>query len=226
MFKSGLIFFILFCSYCHAEELQWNRYVDDDFVILSIDENQGSTLLENLNPSKKIIFDRWGFLDRNLKKECRIFCVPDKKTLKEFFFLNDAHVEIRDDVYVIWTFYDLAKIQSCLEEIVAYELNSSFWFRRGASVLSESIDDLKYKIISFQKRIKQNELIYTTEEIFNFTEEKYYEISSGMQNLFDEQSLLLCLMLRKEFGEVKLHSLFKFNDKKTGIIKNIIKTEK
>lgn len=219
MFRSSLILLCLFCNSLYAEELQWNRYSKNDFVVLSIDDKQGSILIDKMDYLVDSIYNDWNIQKKDLRKECRIFCVPDKESLQRLFSLSDSHVEIREDLYVIWTFYDKNKIKSCLTEIVVSELNGGFWFRRGVLLSSKSINEIKTDISLIKKRIDDNENLYTTSQIFDVTEEKYYNFSKDMQDLFDQQSFLLCLMLRKEFGQVKLYSFIKIQNKEIAINK-------
>ena len=57
------------------EGLRWNRYTTDNFVILSIDNNQGRWLYQNVEKIKQLSLTRWGFpqTSEEFTQECRIF---------------------------------------------------------------------------------------------------------------------------------------------------------
>ena len=79
------------------------------------------------------------------------------------------------------------------------------------------------KIYGFKKdvveKIKNNKALFISEKIFTLNREEYYKQSLDHQRLFDCQSIIICLMLRKEFGQVKLHGFLKISDKNIAIHK-------
>ena len=77
--------------------LEWNRYVNKNFVILSIEDSQGLWLCKNAPKLNEWCVSRWGFTPKDLSKECRMFCVPNSSLLKKLFGLDSPKVEIRKD---------------------------------------------------------------------------------------------------------------------------------
>lgn len=191
--------------------LQWNRYVNGNFTILSIDDRQGAWLNKNINK----IFDscsvRWGLEPIELKQECRIFCVPNQKLLKKLFNLDKPKSDIRKNednsisINVIWV---------CMEEFnkeflfpylthISFSGNRNypFWFARGSELLGHPVDD----IVLLLKGPLNNFL--SCEEVLSLSNSEYLNLTEENKDSFDKQSILLCMMLRKELGQFRLVSL-------------------
>lgn len=203
--------------------LKWNRYTTKNFTILSIDEKQGKWLEENIESIKKWCLCRWGFENINFSKECRIFVVPNKDMLKNLFNIVEPKVEIRkkndelelsvlwlsldtDPANVIPTFITHVCLQNFQEK---YKVKFDPWFERGVAELNNTIAETKTDLKGIAKNVIENNPMFTTEKLFNFKADDFYKLSESKQQLFDNQSLALVLMLRKEFGETKLHNFVK-----------------
>lgn len=203
--------------------LKWNRYTTKNFTILSIDDKQGKWLEENLESIKKWCLSRWGFENIDFNKECRIFVVPNKEMLKTLFNIVEPKVEIRKkndelDLSVVWlsldsnpanvipTFITHVCLQNLQEK---YKVKFDLWFERGISELNNTIPEAKDDLKGIAKNIIENNPMFTSERLFNLKAEDFYKLSESKQQMFDNQSLALVLMLRKEFGETKLHNFVK-----------------
>lgn len=203
--------------------LKWNRYTTKNFTILSIDDKQGKWLEENLESIKKWCLSRWGFENIDFNKECRIFVVPNKEMLKTLFNIVEPKVEIRKkndelDLSVVWlsldsnpanvipTFITHVCLQNLQEK---YKVKFDLWFERGISELNNTIFEAKDDLKGIAKNIIENNPMFTSEKLFNLKAEDFYKLSESKQQMFDNQSLALVLMLRKEFGETKLHNFVK-----------------
>lgn len=203
--------------------LKWNRYTTKNFTILSIDDKQGKWLEENLESIKKWCLSRWGFENIDFNKECRIFVVPNKEMLKTLFNIVEPKVEIRKkndelDLSVVWlsldsnpanvipTFITHVCLQNLQEK---YKVKFDLWFERGISELNNTIPEAKDDLKGIAKNIIENNPMFTSEKLFNLKAEDFYKLSESKQQMFDNQSLALVLMLRKEFGETKLHNFVK-----------------
>jgi hypothetical protein len=226
-----LLFFSISFNICHGEEseeivalaalaeqndpelknLQWNRYVEKNFVILSIDDEQGRWLSKNIDSIADWCLQRWGIQGATLSKECRIFCVPNKPLLKKLFQLEDSKVELKKsdnnskEVSAIWVCLDPPSKESIapyITRIVFAENNQSypFWFSRSAEILSSSLDNIKTHL---DQNITTEEKVL---ELFSVNHEKYAKMNVDSKKKFDKQALILCLMLRKELGQRKLLS--------------------
>lgn len=200
------------------KNLVWNRYVTSNFTILSIDNDQGQWMRNNLENIKIWCLTRWGLPDIKFSKECRIFCVPNHVLLKKLFNLDDSKVEIRRkdgaiEITAMWLALDdkPAKVLPIhLTEIVIAEFEEinkfkfAFWAKKGIAALNGVIPDIKNDLSS----LKDAKLM-SLESLLNFNQEQFLKLSAEKQKIFIDQSVCLCLLLRKEFGEVKLHSFLK-----------------
>jgi hypothetical protein len=219
-----IFFILLFASTCFADtkDLSWNRYTTDNFTILSLKNEQGKWLSENLEKIKKLSLTRWGFEDLNFSKECRIFCVPSKELLKELFNADESKFEIikKDDeiqMTTIWIVLDdpnPLKIlpnyisKACFAELeLQKKIKLPQWFKLGASKLNCSVTEIE-KDLKFCFSIDAKDRL-SSEKIFTTNEFK----SKGEIILFEKQSSLMCLFLRKEFGEAKLQGFLRLSSK-------------
>ena len=198
------------------KDLTWNRYTTENFVIVSIDDKQGKWLSENIEKIKSWCLVRWGFPDLKFSKECRIFVVPNKILFKKLFNIEQSKYEIREELTVIWLVLDekpTIVIPSLITNIALYEFDTKYqvstplWFKNGSSQLNSNVLTIHKNIEKFAESFKRDDPIFTCENIFIMTEESYK--SEDNKLLFDQQSMILCLMLRKEFGEAKLQGFLR-----------------
>lgn len=194
------------------KSLVWNRYVNKNFTVLSIDDKQGYWLYKNIDQINDWCVSRWGLPKIDFSKECRIFCVPNKSLLKKLFGLENSRVEVRKkdgevDITVLWLVLEETEFhqvspyltRACFAELEQEGLKLSWWFTRSAEILSLPIKEIRDLLeSSFEPS--------GSEAIFNTTFEDYQKLSAENKKLFDKKCLVLCLMLRKELGEIKLHS--------------------
>jgi len=200
------------------QNLEWNRYTTDNIVILSIDNEQGKWLGDNIDKVRSWCLSRWGFPESKFTKECRIFCVPNKELFKKLFNLEQSKVELRKDMTVIWVVLDdkPAKTlpplltQICLAEFEAkYNVKISWWFKRGASQLNGSVPDIRQSVSGLNDMLKKDQPMFVSEKMFTMTEEDYLKESVENRKVFDQEAIALCIMLRKEFGEAKLQGFLR-----------------
>lgn len=213
-----------FLSTSPDSDMQWNRYSTDNFVILSISDKQGRWLYNNLEQIKYWCLSRWGISNYKLKNECRIMVVPNKDLFKKFFNLDKFHLEFRKNgdstITAIWLFLeegneeqifnDLPKIisEACFKEIIK---NKKF-LEVGVSLLNESPNKIKNNL----KDIKEINM-----DFFKKSLEDYEKFNNLQKSDFEKNSLLFCLMLKKEFGESKFLKLLLSDEKDA--LKNINK---
>jgi hypothetical protein len=204
------------------KSLEWNRYVTKNFTILSIDNQKGKQLAETIDSLKSLSLTKWGFPDVKFTKECRVFCVPNYNLLKKLFNLNASKVQFRKDLNVIWCVVDdkmnknlLSSITqvSLLEYETVWSTTLPVWFKRGCINLNNSVVDVKQSLKSFNDIARKEQFTHSADQIFTTTEDDYNKQSSENKRIFDQQSMCLCLMLRKEFGEVKLQGFLRLQAK-------------
>lgn len=177
--------------------LVWNKWDTENFIVISIDKNQGLYLKNNLDKIKTNLLNSWGFKDFKFSGECKIVCVSDKKLLKRIFRLDSPRFEIKKNENgktscAIWFSQDQnipesELMQLCLFQIENYYKHDFLLFcKKGISVLSDSNVANKKKLllnkldnISFEDLLKQNE----------------------EESNFDAKSAIVCLLMCKEYGK-------------------------
>ena len=204
------------------KNLEWNRYVSKNFVILSINNEKGKELTESLETLKTSALTRWGFPDVKFSKECRVFVVPDYDLLKKLFNLNVGKVQLRKELNVIWCVGDEMPNKSilpyltqvCLSE---YENTESvllpLWFKRGCITLNNSVADVRENLKSFNDVARKEQFAHSADQMFTFTDDDFNKQTTENKKLFDQQAACLCLLLRKEFGEVKLQGFLRMSSR-------------
>ena len=201
-------------SAAEFKDLTWNRYTTENFVIVSIDDAQGKWLSENLEKIKTWGLTRWGFNDVKFSKECRIFCVPNQALFKKLFNLDQSKFEIREELTAIWLLLDekptiaippLVTAVSLYEFEIKNSVKIPVWFKKGSAALNTSVPNIRQKLVKFTETFKKDEPIYDSGKLFTFTEEDY----KSDKQLYEQESIMLCLMLRKEFGEAKLQGFLR-----------------
>jgi hypothetical protein len=73
------------------------------------------------------------------------------------------------------------------------------WFNRGVEVLNRRDDDAARSIACFSPELSAS-------DIFKMTSKSYLAMSAEERLSFDLQAAVLCVMLRKELGQIKLLS--------------------
>lgn len=207
------------------KDLAWNRYTTKSFVIMSIDDAQGKWMSGNMELVKSWCLERWGFPDFQFTKECRVFCVPNKALLKKLFNLDDSKAEIRQtngkiEISAMWLVLDdkpsrvippqLTKI--CFAEFEQkHNVTIPFFAKNGMALLNGTIPDIRGHIVSLGTTVQKDQPIFISEKMFAMTENEYVKQTPENKKIFDQQSVALCLLLRKEFGEAKLQGFLRMS---------------
>jgi hypothetical protein len=209
-----LLFFIsapLFANDSEIKDLKWHKFNTKNFVVLSIDESQGEKLANNIEKVKKMSLSRWGIKEETFSAECRVFSVSDKFLMKKLFQLDSSKVEIKRNqgkivLSIIWLMPDDIAVpisEVCYAEInQKYNNKISYCLLRGMCLLNGSVDSIRKKLNY------KSGYVYYSKNLFGMTFNKWEELSIESKQLFDKESIILCLLLRKEFGEVKMHQFF------------------
>lgn len=207
------------------KNLQWNRYTTQNFVILSIDDNQGKWLADNLEKIKTWCLTRWGFPDIKFSKECRIMCVPNRPLMKKLFNLTESNYEVRRkdgklEISVLWLILDDKPNKTlpneltavCLAEFEAqYNIKLGYYIHRGMSSLNLPPETIRQQIFSLGNEANKGEAVFAADKIFTLAEEDFLKLKTNEQQMFIRQAAALCLMLRKEFGEAKMQGFFRLS---------------
>jgi hypothetical protein len=218
---SAAVFFIIFSSFCFGDEasqaiypftdkninqedgLVWNKWDTENFVVLTLDKSQGLELKDLMEPVKNSVCDSW-FLDvPSLPVRCKIMCVSDRELLAKLFNIDAPHVEVRRDaegkvsLCAIWmTTEDLDLLpflvcSLCVADDICLNKQSPL-VQRGVSFLSKPLDCMRREIVVPGK--------INSKYLLSMTREKWISLSPKERQVFDAQSAIFCLLLRKEFG--------------------------
>ena len=194
---------------------KWNRWETPNFTILSLDREQGGYLFENLENIKRWTLNRWGLPNIKFSAECRILCVPDQETMKKLFRISSSQVESREEdgrikMHVIWLVFDQRPVECipsaitmiCLSELEQkYEFEFPFWVRRGMSILNLSTSQIEAAMREMRSRIQERDKLYFSESMLRMTKERFSKLEPELQLLYDAEAAILCLLVRKEFGQ-------------------------
>lgn len=219
MFRTILIFFLLINS-VNAQDIFWNRYATKNFVILSIDDEQGKWLSNNIEELKTWCNTRWGFKDTNFNHEFRILCVPSKNLLNKLFDLKESKIEFRENLTVMWLVLNDKPTHSITPFLtqVMLEGKLDFWAVKGISFLNTSDSEIKGHLIDLFSILRKR--YFNINKILLMKKEDYLKLTEEDKSIFDVQSAVLCLFLKKEFGENKFQrfisskdiKIYKFSD--------------
>jgi len=200
----------------------WNRYTVDNFVILSLDRRQGEFLRRDLPRIKQWSISRWGLPDYSYQTECRIQVVPDKELMQKLFQLNDTHIEIqldqagREKNRVVWLLLDGNAAESLPAALLRFSLadfermnNVKFglWAYRGMAVLNMTLPQIRARFSTLSSRIAKDNKMFFSKTIFTMDRVKFEKYDAATKELFDTEAAIVCLMLRKEFGQKNFHKL-------------------
>ena len=202
------------------EGKQWNRWTSKNFVVNSLNNEQAQYLHEHLELLKSWAFARWGLYDTDFGAECRLICVDDPVLYKKLFNLTDNKVEIRRDkngkieMSVIFMLLDdmpskvvpVPVTEVCLAEFEQkYKTKWAWWAVRGMSLLNGSLDQIKSDLKTLKSDMDSNRPMYFSETLMEMKKTGWEKLSDDKRALYDRNALSICLMLRKEFGQNKLH---------------------
>ena len=203
------------------KDLTWHRWTTKNFTILSIDKKQGQYLVENVEKIKGWVMKRWGLPDLEFSAECRLLAVPDQELMEKLFRMDKSMVDIRREsgkitMSVGWlllndtpsTTVPPAITKICLAEFAQkYNVDIRPWIQCGFAKLDRSPSAIKDDIVALGNLIDKDELIYFSKTLFAL--EDLSKLNSKDRELFAKESMALCLLLRKEFGQKKLHQFMR-----------------
>lgn len=204
------------------KDLSWNRYATKSFTILSIDNEKGKWLSENVEEIKASALTRWGFPDVKFSKECRLFAVPNFSLLQKLFNSTAPRVQFRKELNAAWLVVDDKPNKTVLPYVTqvalaeyenAHNTTLPWWFKRGVINLNSSVVDVRQSLKNFYDLARKEQFSFTTEQMLQFTEDDYNKQNMDNKKIFDQQSMCLCLLLRKEFGEAKLQGFLRMQSK-------------
>lgn len=186
------------------QPLQWNRYVTNNFEILSLDDAQGKYLYDNIEFIKTWTLWRWGMKDVDFPADakCKVIAVPSRDLYTKLFNRNSASwkTEVKDGkVYgTIWIVTEEQKwntaIPTQLTEIVlanfevVYGTKMPVWCHRGMTVLNSRFMDIRQ---TFNAQVN-------TKTLLEMTPEGYAQMNENQRADYDAQAAVFCLWVRQE----------------------------
>jgi hypothetical protein len=196
------------------KSLIWHKWDTRDFIILSLDDGQGKYLQNNIGHMKKWVLTRWGLPDFKFAADCRVLCVPNKILMKKLFRLDSSCAEIQKkngkiELSILWLVLDESPAETIPNALTIVCLNEyqqianvklGFWAQRGMGVLNGTIRQIKQDFKFMYGVVKQDKKMYLS-SIFSVTEEQWKNKTSEEQLLFDREAAIVCLFLRKEYGQ-------------------------
>lgn len=196
------------------KDLVWHKLDTENFIILSIDKNQGFYIKNNIENIKSLIITRWGLADIKFSSQCKIICVKDRNLLFKLFKIENIHYEIRKNdedkisLCAIWMCYDdIDKINQGLSDICFSEMEQyknkkiPVHIKKGMCYLNKDLDVIKNEL----KELPEQEIKY--EQI---TSNKIEENNKNPD--YEKQCAILSLLLRKEFGQNNFINYLSDND--------------
>lgn len=178
------------------KDLVWNKWDTENFIVLSISEQQGLYLKNNIEKIKSSLLKNWGMKNFNFSKKCKLICVPDKEMLNKLFKKQDFHLEVRKNSdgeiedNIIWFYLDnindMGEFNSSVLNICLSELSQKIqvtpkFCKIGMCSLSKNSNQVR-KILLEAGDSKASDLIEGS-------------------NLSEGDAAILCLMIRKEYGQ-------------------------
>lgn len=205
------------------EGLQWNRWTSKNFVVLSLNDTQAQYLHKHLESIKTWIFSRWGLYDINFSAPCKLICVDDPRLFEKLFKIGRTHVEIRKEngkikesvIFLLITDDPAHTIPVPLSEVCylefeqQYQANFSWAAIRGMAVLNGAIDQIRAYILELKPVVDSNQPLYFSKGLLEMTADQYAAESQEKKHLYDQCAMAFILMIRKEFGQEKLHAFLK-----------------
>lgn len=208
------------------KDLKWHRWTTKNFTILSINEQQGEFLAKNIEQVKTWTMLRWGLPNEQLSVECRILAVPSKELMKKLFRIEETKFEVRQEsnktnLYAAWLLLNDTPAKTLPATITAInlrELSASgkivdhVWAERGISVLNKTLSQVRGDLSLLAGSINTNGAKFSSQQLFTTSRPDWESMDARDKQVFDLQSAALLLLLRKEFGEAKLHQLLRTNN--------------
>lgn len=211
----------------------WNRWTSKNFVVCSINDTQAQFLNGNLEKVKSWGLTRWGLTDVNFAGECRLICVDDPVLYKKLFGLENTKLEVRQPasgggkkLTVIFMLINdspakIVPIPITQVALMEWEqqnnLKLPWWAIRGMCLLNGDLGSIRKNVADLQPTLRANGQLYGSKGLMNMTEDGYWKETTDRRQLFDNQAVAMCLLLRKEFGQDKYLACLKEGDPIKGL---------
>lgn len=210
----------------------WNRWTSNNFSVHAITNDQGKYLKNNLEGVKKWILTRWGLNDIAFDVDVKLWCVGDRKLFEALYpTLKNSKVEVRKEngkVKVIEAFLLLNDNPSRVlpgpitEICIAlfekkHNVKFGWWAYRGMASLNGTETQIRAKLKILAPEITGNKSIFLSKTLLNTTKGDYAKLTFQEKKIFDGEAMVLCLLLRKEFGQIRMLYFLKEIDPEKGM---------
>lgn len=171
------------------EGLVWNKWDTPNFIVISLDKGQGSSMRGEAESVRSSLIERWSLASP--KRECKIVCVPDAVMLKRLFGLSDPRCEVSrsesgDFRAAIWI--DIPRIDMLPSLVAEAELSSGDhapFVARGVPILELPAAKARGVLL--------NSPAVPLASVLAATDKADAAAVAG-------NSAFLCLLVRREFG--------------------------
>jgi len=208
----------------NLRDLKFKHGVSGPFEVMALDDATGLLIERNVQKIKKTLLTRWGLPDVPITVPVRMAVVRDKETFKKLFRIDGTRAEsFRDhngqNIHVIYLLMDGDPVdvlgppvtEILLAEFAKkYKSNIGWWAKRGMSKLNATPNGIRENISKLNNSFDEKK-VFGSESLFTLTQDQWYKLNNEQRELYDNQCLALCLMLRKEFGQKNLHSFLQTN---------------
>jgi hypothetical protein len=198
----------------------WYRWTTSNFVVHSYDKSQGQYLFENIEQMKTWCLERWALPDLKFNQPCHVFCAPDAETMKKLFNMTGSFGEGRQVngrlQTILWITLDAKPVESvppalsivCLKEfdLQLGQNRTGYWVQRGVPVLSMTLPQIRRYFTELQPYLQNDSKVYFSQGILQMTEDEWKKLPPENKKLFDIEAGMMCLFVRKEFGQKNFHA--------------------
>jgi len=142
--------------------------------------------------------------------------------MQKLLKLDRSRVEIKRrgkiEISIAWLLLDDIPLKTvpipiteiCLAEMAQkYNNKLSFCLLRGMCLLNGTAGQVRVELATLAKTKK----FYLSEDMFKMTLEQWNKLPQEDRGTYDGECVVLCLLLRKEFGETKFHQFLSLESK-------------
>lgn len=203
---------VLFTSSAFAQNnLTWLQWKTDNFVIYSIDKDQGEFIQQNVEPIKTWCLTRWGLPDVQFATPIKLHCCQNSDLMKKLFRSSQSHVENKN-VRLILDVSPAADMPPavtivCLTELERqYEVSFGWWVYRGLPLMNSSLPSIKEQFQGLDERNR------SSRSIFKLTRAEWLKMAPEQRDKYDRDAAITCLLIRREYGQKKFLNFLKDNE--------------
>jgi hypothetical protein len=103
----------------------------------------------------------------------------------------------------------------CMKEFnQKHQLNLGWWVYRGMPIMNATLPQIRAKL-ALVGRLES----FSAKEFFSMTESQWKKLTVQQRHAFDAQAALMCLFLRKEYGQAKFQTFLKYDNFENNILK-------